>query len=215
MDADLSVQPLHLLNLCARRRRYHSVYQRLRLIATVQQTQPTIQLLLRSSDFVGALDLITTTQDVLQQELQGIKSFRYVWRWCEDGGVGVEVVWWGWRWWRWLWEVVWEWGWYGDGGRCGGVDGCGGVEMDMVVWGWRWWKGAKGRAGVEQEGCTNQYMYMCICMCVCVCACVYVCVHGVCVCAWCMCVHGVCVCACVGVCACVDVCAWVCGWVWV
>ena len=75
---DLTLQPLHLLKLCTRRRLYHSVYQRLRLIATVQQTQPTIQLLLRNSDFVGALDLIATTQDVLQQELQGIKSFRYL-----------------------------------------------------------------------------------------------------------------------------------------
>ena len=77
-DMDSTLQPLHLLRLCSRRRRYHSVYQRLRLVATVQQTQPTIQLLLRNSDFVGALDLIATTQDVLQQELQGIRSFRCV-----------------------------------------------------------------------------------------------------------------------------------------
>ena len=47
-------------------------------IATVQQTQPTIQLLLSTSDFVGAIDLITTTQDVLQQELRGVHSLRCV-----------------------------------------------------------------------------------------------------------------------------------------
>ena len=46
------------------------------LIATVQQTQPTIQLLLSTSDFVGAIDLITTTQDVLQHELRGVHSLR-------------------------------------------------------------------------------------------------------------------------------------------
>uniref|UniRef100_A0A8C9F097 Vacuolar protein sorting-associated protein 54 n=1 Tax=Pavo cristatus TaxID=9049 RepID=A0A8C9F097_PAVCR len=41
-------------------------------MATVHQTQPTVQLLLSTSEFVGALDLIATTQEVLQQELQGI-----------------------------------------------------------------------------------------------------------------------------------------------
>ena len=46
------------------------------LIATVQQTQPTIQLLLSTSDFVGAIDLITTTQDVLQNDLRGVHSLR-------------------------------------------------------------------------------------------------------------------------------------------
>ena len=46
------------------------------LIATVQQTQPTIQLLLSTSDFVGAIDLITTTQDVLQHDLRGVHSLR-------------------------------------------------------------------------------------------------------------------------------------------
>lgn len=54
------------------------VYQKLKLIATVQQTQPTIQLLLSTSDFVGALDLITVTQEVLQTELQGVHSLRCV-----------------------------------------------------------------------------------------------------------------------------------------
>lgn len=47
-------------------------------MATVHQTQPTIQVLLSTADFVAALDLITTTQEVLQQELAGIQSFRFV-----------------------------------------------------------------------------------------------------------------------------------------
>ena len=54
------------------------VFIQLKMMATVHQTQPTIQLLLSTSDFVGALDLISTTQEVLQQELAGIQSFRYL-----------------------------------------------------------------------------------------------------------------------------------------
>lgn len=46
-------------------------------MSTVMQTQPTIQLLLSSPDYVGALDLIHTTEDLLKQELAGIHSFRY------------------------------------------------------------------------------------------------------------------------------------------
>ena len=49
----------------------------LKLMAAVHQTQPTIQLLLSTSDFVAALDLIATTQEVLQQELAGVQSFRW------------------------------------------------------------------------------------------------------------------------------------------
>ncbi|XP_078505557.1 vacuolar protein sorting-associated protein 54 isoform X2 [Lissotriton helveticus] len=54
------------------------LYNKLKLMATVHQTQPTVQLLLSTSEFVGALDLIATTQEVLQQELQGIHSFRHL-----------------------------------------------------------------------------------------------------------------------------------------
>ena len=50
----------------------------LRLMATVHQTQPTLQLLLATNEFVGALDLIATTQEVLSQELIGLHSFRSV-----------------------------------------------------------------------------------------------------------------------------------------
>lgn len=67
---------LQLFNKCRRQQRFQVLYEKLRLISTVQQTQPTIQLLLRNSDFVGALDLITTTQEVLQQELHGVHALR-------------------------------------------------------------------------------------------------------------------------------------------
>jgi len=46
-------------------------------MATVQQTQPNIQMLLATSDYVGALDLITATQDILSRDLAGIHSFKY------------------------------------------------------------------------------------------------------------------------------------------
>lgn len=55
-----------------------AVYKKLQLMATIHQTQPTIQLLLSTSDYVGALDLINTTQEVVQQELIGINCFRYL-----------------------------------------------------------------------------------------------------------------------------------------
>jgi len=45
-------------------------------MATVHQTQPNIQMLLATSDYVGALDLITATQDILMRDLAGIQSFR-------------------------------------------------------------------------------------------------------------------------------------------
>ena len=76
LDAVSCGEGLRLMRLCLLRSHCHEVHQKLRLVATVQQTQPTIQLLLSTSDFVGALDLITTTQEVLQQELQGVHSLR-------------------------------------------------------------------------------------------------------------------------------------------
>ena len=69
---------LHILRLALTRNNCVKVYNKLKLMATVHQTQPTVQVLLSTSEFVGALDLIATTQEVLQQELQGIHSFRYV-----------------------------------------------------------------------------------------------------------------------------------------
>jgi vacuolar protein sorting-associated protein 54 len=50
--------------------------QQLKMMATVHQTQPTIQLLLSTNEFGGALDLISTTQEVLSQELAGVHCFR-------------------------------------------------------------------------------------------------------------------------------------------
>jgi hypothetical protein len=78
LDKKLTHKSLELMQLCTQRHRHAQVLQKLKFIATVQQTQPTIQLLLSTSDFVGAIDLITTTQDVLQQELRGVHSLRHL-----------------------------------------------------------------------------------------------------------------------------------------
>lgn len=48
----------------------------LRQMAVVLQTKPNIHMLLAIPDYVAALDLIHTTQDLLSQELAGIHSFR-------------------------------------------------------------------------------------------------------------------------------------------
>ncbi|XP_054830999.1 vacuolar protein sorting-associated protein 54 [Eublepharis macularius] len=69
---------LKVLRLSLTRNNCIKAYNKLKLMATVHQTQPTVQLLLSTSEFVGALDLIATTQEVLQQELQGIHSFRHL-----------------------------------------------------------------------------------------------------------------------------------------
>lgn len=69
---------LKILRQALTRNNCIKLYSKLKLMATVHQTQPTVQLLLSTSDYVGALDLIATTQEVLQQELQGIHCFRYV-----------------------------------------------------------------------------------------------------------------------------------------
>jgi hypothetical protein len=46
-------------------------------MSSVYQTQPTIQLHLASLEFTGALDLIAMSQDILRQDLRGIRSLRH------------------------------------------------------------------------------------------------------------------------------------------
>ncbi|XP_062866446.1 vacuolar protein sorting-associated protein 54 [Trichomycterus rosablanca] len=70
--------PLRALRHSLARRNCLTLHGKLKLMAAVQQTQPTVQLLLSTSEFVGALELINTTKEVLQQELQGVHSFRHL-----------------------------------------------------------------------------------------------------------------------------------------
>lgn len=55
-----------------------SVVDKLELMMNVHQAQPTIQVLLSNCEFVGALDLIDTTQEILKQELKDVVCFRHL-----------------------------------------------------------------------------------------------------------------------------------------
>ncbi|KAG9337787.1 hypothetical protein JZ751_027588 [Albula glossodonta] len=76
MERVMCEGPLRALRQALTRNNCLKLQNKLKLMAAVHQTQPTVQLLLSTSEFVGALELISTTQEVLQQELQGILSFR-------------------------------------------------------------------------------------------------------------------------------------------
>lgn len=64
------------IELTRLRSKYKDILKKIHWISTVHQTQPTIQLLLSKNDYAGALDLISTSQDVVAQELSGVISFR-------------------------------------------------------------------------------------------------------------------------------------------
>lgn len=78
LDSSVSNGPLRLLGLARSRANHVNLLDKLRLMATVLQTQPTLQLLLSSSDYVAALELIDSTQDALARELAGVTSLRHL-----------------------------------------------------------------------------------------------------------------------------------------
>ena len=78
VDNEVNKKSLKILQLGRLRENYKKCHELLVQMSTVRQAQPTIQLLLSQSDFVGALDLISATQEVLQNDLMGIQSFRYL-----------------------------------------------------------------------------------------------------------------------------------------
>lgn len=78
MDTMMARESLKVLKLKQSRSTYVQLHNKLKLMATVHQTQPTIQTLLSTNEFVGALDLIATTQEVLSQELAGVHSLRHL-----------------------------------------------------------------------------------------------------------------------------------------
>ncbi|XP_041352361.1 vacuolar protein sorting-associated protein 54-like [Gigantopelta aegis] len=78
LDARLAVGPLKIMNRTRTRSNCIHLHNKLKLMSTIHQTQPTIQLLLSNNDFVGALDLISTSQEILSQELAGLHSFRHL-----------------------------------------------------------------------------------------------------------------------------------------
>lgn len=52
--------------------------EKLRLMSSILQTQPTIQIYLSTPNYVAALELIEKTKDILNSELYGIQSFRHL-----------------------------------------------------------------------------------------------------------------------------------------
>lgn len=78
VDKTLARDSLRLIGLARGKANYVALLDKLKLMATVLQTQPTLQLLLSSSDYVGALELITGTQEVLVKELAGVTSLRHL-----------------------------------------------------------------------------------------------------------------------------------------
>lgn len=59
IDKTLAKDSLKILRLARSRTNYGALLDKLKLMATVLQTQPTLQLLLSSSDYVAALELIS------------------------------------------------------------------------------------------------------------------------------------------------------------
>ncbi|XP_078674296.1 vacuolar protein sorting-associated protein 54-like isoform X2 [Branchiostoma floridae x Branchiostoma belcheri] len=78
IDSVLAKGSLQLLQLSKSRQNYTKLYHMMKMMATVHQTQPMVQVLLSTSDFVAALDLISITQQVLAKDLAGIQSFRHL-----------------------------------------------------------------------------------------------------------------------------------------
>ncbi|KAF6027023.1 VPS54 [Bugula neritina] len=78
LNVSLVNEPLKMLVTRRKKQRLQMVTRKLKLMATLHQTQPTVQQLLSSSDYVGALDIISTAQEVLAKELTGIRSFKHL-----------------------------------------------------------------------------------------------------------------------------------------
>lgn len=73
VDKTLATDSLRLIGLARSKANQVTLLDKLKLMATVLQTQPTLQLLLSSSDYVAALELISSTQEVLAKELAGVR----------------------------------------------------------------------------------------------------------------------------------------------
>lgn len=78
LDENLVQNAMNIVTLNRKRTHYSIIYDKLKLMATVHQTQPMIQLLLGTQDYVAALDLISTTQEIVAQELIGIHCFKHL-----------------------------------------------------------------------------------------------------------------------------------------
>lgn len=78
VDEKMAKESLRVMKLVRCRANYMALFNKLKIMASIHETQPTIQRLLSNNEFIGSLDLITTSQDVLNKDLAGIHSFRHL-----------------------------------------------------------------------------------------------------------------------------------------
>lgn len=78
IDQRLARTALRLPFLGRKRSNQLRLHKKLSLLATIRKAQPTIQALLLAEDFVGALELISSTQAVLRDELAGVRCFMHL-----------------------------------------------------------------------------------------------------------------------------------------
>lgn len=71
-------ESLKLISMAQMKSNQRRVLDKLKLMVHVHKTQPTIQLLLGTQDYVAALDLISATQDILTKELASIHCFKHL-----------------------------------------------------------------------------------------------------------------------------------------
>ncbi|KAK7104655.1 hypothetical protein V1264_019335 [Littorina saxatilis] len=78
LDERMAKESLKIMRLTQTRANYVQLFNKLKIMSSIHETQPTIQRLLSENEFIGALDLISTSQDVLNKDLAGIHSFRHL-----------------------------------------------------------------------------------------------------------------------------------------
>jgi vacuolar protein sorting-associated protein 54 len=64
--------------MAVRKHNLEAVIHALSTIETLHKTQPTIQLLLSRQEFAGALDLIATSKDILNNETANVVSLKHL-----------------------------------------------------------------------------------------------------------------------------------------
>jgi hypothetical protein len=75
IDQRLARTALRLPFLCRQRSNQLRLHRQLALLAAIRTAQPTIQALLATEDYVGALELIGSTQRTLRGDLAGVRCF--------------------------------------------------------------------------------------------------------------------------------------------
>ncbi|KAK3887502.1 hypothetical protein Pcinc_008414 [Petrolisthes cinctipes] len=72
------LEPIKILALPRRRENINTTRKKLEVMSTVREVQATIQVMLARQEFTAALDLISTTQDLLHTELSTIRSLKHL-----------------------------------------------------------------------------------------------------------------------------------------